>query len=223
MRIHKIAFAAALLAYFAGMASAQTTGTITVSGSVPAAVSITDTTNTVNFNDVTSATFNVLNPNTLTALQTKTASFRLRSNKSYKLTASSSALVITNTSGFVDQGGNAITLADIGFGVKSVDSTGANVVGANSHNIATGYDVSGGWGAAVSNGISDFSTAGFKTLNNITGAGADILTGGRISKQGNLTTNNNFLLVGLEFAILPQYFTPNDGFSATVTLTVATT
>jgi hypothetical protein len=47
------------------------------------------------------------------------------------------------------------------------------------------------------------------------------LAGQRISKRGNLITDNNFISVSFGVAVLPQLFTPSTSFSATVTLTMA--
>jgi hypothetical protein len=60
-----------------------------------------------------------------------------------------------------------------------------------------------------------------KTLNDITGTGAQVISGSRISSKGNLATNDNYISVFFGVATLPQFFTPNAGFSSTITLTIA--
>jgi hypothetical protein len=64
-------------------------------------------------------------------------------------------------------------------------------------------------------------TPGFgKTLADITGS-TTIMSGPRISKKGNMATDNNFIAIQFGVATLPQLHTPNQGFSTTITLTIA--
>jgi hypothetical protein len=79
------------------------------------------------------------------------------------------------------------------------------------------YDPSG---TAVVNGLTPFVPATHGTLDDIT-ASTQILSGPRISTQGNISTDNNFITATLVVATLPQYFTPNTSFSTTITLTIA--
>jgi len=53
-------------------------------------------------------------------------------------------------------------------------------------------------------------------------AGTQVVTGNRISNKGNITSDDNFMLLGFNVAALPQYFTPTTGFSAVITLTPST-
>ena len=99
---------------------------------------------------------------------------------------------------------------------RSLSAAGANVATGHTDTIATGYDVSGGW-PTPANGLTP--TFG-KTLNDIT-TGVQVLNGTRVSARGNLATNNNFVLVTFGAATLPQFFTPNTGFSTTITLTIS--
>jgi hypothetical protein len=198
----------------ASAAFAQTSGTITINGSNPEAFSLTDTTGAA-----LSATVNlgVLIPaanNTLTTSAPVTV--RMRSNKAYKVTAQASALNITG-GGAVD-GGDTITLQDIGFGVTGMTLTGTNVAnsGSRTETLPAGFDVSGGWPVA-SNGL---NPAYALTLNDITSP-TQVVAGGRISKKGNLITDNNFISVSFGVAVLPQFFTPNTSFSTVITLTMA--
>ena len=192
-------------------AFAQTSGNITVSGTTPEAFSITDTTD----GTVTSSiVLGTLTPSNNGTLAQNTAQVRLRSNKAYKVTAQASALNFSNA-GSVD-GGAALALTDVGFGITNISAAGANVATGHTDTIATGYDVSGGW-PTPANGLTP--TFG-KTLNDIT-TGVQVLNGTRISARGNLATNNNFVLVTFGAATLPQFFTPNTGFSTTITLTIS--
>jgi hypothetical protein len=190
---------------------AQSSGTITVTGTTPEAFSITNATDGALTSTVALGT---LTPATGGTLTQGTAQVRLRSNKIYKVTAQASALNFSNA-GSAD-GGNSLALTDVGFGVTAVDASGANVATGHTDTIVNGYDVSSGW-PAVSNGL----TPSFnKTLNDITSA-TQVISGTRVSSRGNLSTNNNFVLVTFGIATLPQYFTPNTSLSTTITLTIS--
>jgi hypothetical protein len=139
---------------------------------------------------------------------------RLRSNKAYKVTAQASALSFTSP-GTTD-GGNSLTLSDVGFGILSVSATGANVAAGHTDTVGLGFDVSGGW-PSVTNGV---TPAFAKTLNDITTA-TQVISGSRVSARGNISTTDNFVQVTFGIATLPQYFTPNSSFSTTVTLTIS--
>lgn len=193
-------------------AFAQTAGTITVSGTTPEAFSITNGSDGTVSSTIALGTLTPASGSTLTQ---GSAQIRLRSNKAYKVTAQGSALSFTNP-GTAD-GGNPMTLSDVGFGILSVSAAGANVAAGHTDTIALGFDVSGGW-PSVTNGV----TPGFsKTLNDITAAAAQVISGGRISAKGNISTNDNFVQVTFGVATLPQYFTPNSSFSTTITLTIS--
>src|SRR5438093_293850 len=192
-------------------AFAQTSGNINVTGTTPEAFSITDTAD----GTVTSSiVLGTLTPSNNGTLAQNTAQVRLRSNKAYKVTAQASALNFT-AAGSAD-GGAALALTDVGFGVTSISAAGANVATGHTDTITTGYDLSGGW-PTPTNGLTPAFT---KTLNDIT-SGVQVLNGTRISARGNLSTNNNFVLVTFGAATLPQFFTPNTGFSTTITLTIS--
>ncbi len=193
---------------------AQTSGTITVTGTTPEAFSITNDTDGALTSTIVLGT---LTPAAGGVLTEGTAPVRLRSNKKYQLTAQASALNFSNA-GTAD-GGNSMALTDIGFGIKSIDATangGGNVATGHVDTIGTGFDVVGGW-PAVTNGL---TPAFNKTLNDITSP-TQVVSGTRVSARGNLSTNNNFVLVTFGIAALPQYFTPNTGFSTTITLTIS--
>jgi hypothetical protein len=190
------------------------TGTITVTGTDPVAVSLTNSTETALSSTIALGVLTPANNNTLTT--STPVEVRLRSNKAYNLTAAASALTFTAAGS--DDGGSPIALTDIGFGVTSSTLTGANVAntGSRTDTVAAGYSVAT-W-PTPTNGLTPAFT---KTLNNITGAGVQIISGSRISAKGNLATDNNYISLFFGVATLPQFFTPNSGFSTTVTLTIA--
>jgi hypothetical protein len=196
---------------------AQTTGTITVTGSNPTAVSAT---NTSDSNLSATIALGTLTPATGSALAAGTVQVRLRSNKAYTLSAQATALNFSSPD--AADGGSAIALSDIGFGVTAIDATGTNVATGHTDTIVAGspsFDYRSGW-PAVSNGLTPFVAGTHATLNNIS-ANTQVLSGSRISSKGNISTNNNYVLVTFGLATLPQYFTPNSGFSSTITITVA--
>jgi hypothetical protein len=214
MFIRRLLTIAGLVALTAGAASAQTSGTTTVTGTTPEAFAITNATDGALTSTVALGTLTPASGTTTAALTTGTADIRLRSNKAYKLTATASALSVTSagTAG----GGTALALSDIGFGIVSITADGANVATSHTDAILTGYDVSAGW-PAPTNGL---TPAFSKTLSSISG-GVEVLSGTRISAKGNLSTDNNFVTVRFGVATLPQFFTPNAGFSSVITLTIA--
>ncbi|HEX4997572.1 MAG TPA: hypothetical protein VFY29_05075 [Terriglobia bacterium] len=202
-----------VIVILASAAFAQTGGAITVTGANPESFSLTNTSEGTLSSTIALGSLTPGNTNTLT---TGTADVRLRSNKAYKLTAQATALNITG--GAAADGGDTIALSDIGFGITSITLTGANVAnnGARTDAIGAGFDVTGGWPAAA-NGLSPTFTA---SLNEVTSA-TQVLSGTRISKKGNLATTDNYITVTFGVATLPQFFTPNTGFSSVITLTIA--
>jgi hypothetical protein len=204
----------AIILIFARIGSAQTSGTITVSGTDPESFSITSTTDATLSATIVLGT---LTPATGSALTSGTTLIRLRSNKAYNLNAQVSALSFVGP-GAAD-GGSSIALSDFGFGISSIDATGANVANAVGHTVGAlfNYDPRT---VSVTNGLTPYVPGTDGTLNDITSS-TQILSGPRISTLGNISTDNNFILATLVVATLPQYFTPNTSFSATITLTIA--
>ena len=192
----------------------QTSGTITVSGSDPEAISATNTSDTVLSSTVNLGT---LTPTTGSSLVTGSTQIRLRSNKAYTVSAQATSLSFVGA-GSAD-GGSSLALSDIGFGISSTDASGANVANTTGHSVVNlfNYDPST---VAASNGLTPFVSGTHGTLSDLS-SNTQIMSGPRISKQGNMSTNNNFVLVTMKMATLPQYFTPNTSFSTTITLTVA--
>ena len=73
----------------------------------------------------------------------------------------------------------------------------------------------------VTNGMTPFVANTNGTLADIA-IPKQLATGSRVSKKGNIQTNNNFLKLTFGVATLPQYFTPTTGFQAVITLTAVT-
>src|SRR6266536_1656120 len=88
-RLHTILLMGTLLA-FNGLA--QTTGTITITGTDPESASITNTSDASLSSTVALGT---LTPQTGGTLTTSSVSMRLRTNKAYKLSAQATALSVT--------------------------------------------------------------------------------------------------------------------------------
>jgi hypothetical protein len=214
----KIRLASALFVMAGAMFAQSNTGTITVNGNVPVHSSMTDASEASLSSTISLSTLTPANNQTL--VTGSNVVVRLRSNKAYTLSAQSSALSFTGA-GATDNGDD-LALSDIGFGVRAALTAGGD--GANVANstgtIASTFDYTSGF-PTPSNGLTPFVNGTHATLANIS-SNTQILSGNRISKKGNLTTNNNFLQVTLGVGVLPQFFTPNTTFSATITLTLAT-
>jgi hypothetical protein len=224
-RLVQLAFLTTVLAVAAGTASAQSTGTVTINGSVAKSASIrwwsftalntetgTNSPNTqnspllftLNVGDVSPA-----NANNYAGGKVKVI---LRTNAAYALSAQ-----VTASSGFGAASGD-LRLSDVGFGLANLANSGALVFG----DPATNSVIAGSFGndpsAAAKNadGVPTFPTS----LSNVSSA-TQVLSGPRISKGGDVGSPNNGLLVDTVYAIGPQYFTPTT-FSATVTYTITT-
>ena len=200
------------------VALAQTTGIITISGSIPQAVSLTSVSDAPL--STTSALGVLTATNTSTLAQILPVVVRIRSNQQYKLTAVS-AFTITGA-GSAD-GGQAITPSDIGFGITAKDATGSRVATGHTDIIAAKFDYTTTAMTAlpVTDGLTPFVALTNGTLNDIVSS-TQIIQGSRVSKQGNINTQENYLSLTFGAATLPQYFTPNTSFQALVTLTIVT-
>jgi hypothetical protein len=196
-------------------------GVITFTGNVPAVCWMTDTGNGSlagalgDFGTLTVGK-NVLRVPTPLAI-------RLRSNAPYKMMVQLSSLVgITDGPASVASTTvQTIKTGDIGFGITAVDVSLSRVVGGGTtpvrtDPIAAGFDVRGGW-AGNGRGHTPHFT---KTLHDIYAANTLILSGPRISADGDNNSTNNFLTVTVGIATMPQYLT-TVGFSGIVTITVA--
>ena len=195
---------------------AQTSGTITVTGTNPAAVSITSTSDA---SISTTVALGTLTPATGGALTTGSLQVRLRSNKAYVVSAQATALTVNGAS--AADGGDTIAPGDIGFGITALANTGTNVAnsGTRADSIVGKFNYTSSGFPAVTNGLTPFVAGTNGTLSDIT-ANTQILSGSRISAKGNISTNNNFIVATLGVATLPQYFTPNTDFTTTITLTI---
>jgi hypothetical protein len=196
-------------------------GVITFGGTVPAVCWITDTSNASlagvlgDFSTLTVGK-NVLKVPTPLAI-------RLRSNAPYRVLVQVGSLVgITDGSASPESTtAQAIKTGDIGFGITAVDVSLSRLVGGGTtpiraDQIGAGFDARGGW-PRVSNG----HTPNFiKTLHDIYAADTQILSGPRISADGDNNSTNNFMTVSVGIATLPQYLTAV-GFSGVVTFTIA--
>jgi hypothetical protein len=148
---------------------------------------------------------------------------RLRSNAPYTLMVQVGSLVgIADGSATpASTTAQAIKTGDIGFGITEVDVSLSSVVGGGStpirvDSITPGFDVRGGW-PTVRNG---HTPAFGKTLHDIYGRDVQMLSGPRISADGDNYSNNNFITVMVGISTLPQYLTGGD-FSGVVTFTIA--
>jgi hypothetical protein len=193
--------------------------TITYNGTIPGTFSILDGSNAaLNLSDST-AFVAAVGTGTMSE---STQSVRLRSNAGYKL----SAQVTTNTgiaagtvAAAAGSTGNAITLADIGFGVSTVAVTGASVV--NGGGTPTRTDTTAtGFAYTTPTPVDGRISWSTSTLGGILSSSTQILSGDRISASGDNGSDDNFLTVALKAGYLPEYFTPGN-FTVVVTLTLA--
>ena len=148
---------------------------------------------------------------------TATVPLRLRSNVSYTLKASASA--ITYGSGTPDA--NSVTLSDVGFGILTATRDSGGGVAAGTDTIAatasgdptlgTNGSISGTTGRYIYNtghSLADYMSS------------STIVTGPRIMNAMTPSANTNGLVVTTMFAIKPQFFTPGS-FSTSVTFTIS--
>lgn len=199
-------------------AFAQSTGSITIGGSIPQAISITSSSDGAVSSTVTLGALTATNNATLA--QTAPVIVRLRSNQKYKLTASAT---FTNSGAGADDGGASISPGDIGFGIIALNASGSRVAAGHTDSITTKFDYrsTGFSGLTVNNGLTPFVAGTHGTLADLA-TGSQIIQGSRISTKGNLNTQDNFLQLTFGSAALPQYFSPTSGFQAVVTFTVVT-
>lgn len=223
----KVALALALTVVTAGVSFAQTSGTVTVSGSVGSAASVrwwsftpynTETganvpalqgsplNFTLNFGDVAAGT-------NLNNYAGGTVQLILRSNDTYTLSAQ-----VTASSGFGVAANGDIVRSDIGYGIGNLTNSGALVLG----DPAANSSISGAFANDPSTAVKDADgvPAFAATLADIV-APTPILAGPRISAGGGMSSPNNGLLVDTMYAVGPQLFSPTGAFSATVTYTIS--
>jgi len=214
-----------VLSTAAVVASAQTSGTVTVNGTVAKSASIrwwsftalnaeagTNAPNTQNSPLLFTLSVGDVSPSNTNSYAGGKVKVVMRTNAAYALSAQ-----VTASSGFGAASGD-LRLADVGFGLANLANSGALVFG----DPATNSVFAGSFGndpssaAKNADGIPSFATS----LNNVSAA-TQVLSGPRISKAGSVDSPNNGLLVDTIYAIGPQFFTPTT-FSATVTYTITT-
>ena len=210
---------AALLVILPAAALAQ--GVITFGGSVPAVCWISDVSNGSLAGVL--GNFGTLTPAKGTLTAPASLAIRLRSNAPYKLLVQVDSLVGIADGSASPPGAapQVIKTGDIGFGILAVDVSLSRLVGGGStpvrqDAITAGFDVHGGW-PNTHNGHTPTFT---KTLHDIHSAAIQVLSGPRISADGDNYSNNNFMTVTLGIATLPQYLTATS-FSGVVTFTLA--
>lgn len=225
-RLAQLAFLTMILAIAAGTASAQSTGSVTINGSVAKSASIrwwsftavnsetgTNSPNTQNSPLLFTLTVGDVSPANSNNYAGGKVKVILRTNAAYALSAQ-----VTASSGFGAASGD-LRLSDVGFGLANLANSGALVFG----DPATNSVIAGSFGndpsaaAKDADGVPTFATS----LNNVASSATQVLSGPRISKAGSVSSPNNGLLVDTIYAIGPQYFTPTT-FSATVTYTITT-
>jgi hypothetical protein len=215
-----------VLSIAAGVASAQTSGTVTVNGSVAKSASIrwwsftalnteagTNAPNTQNSPLLFTLNVGDVSPSNANSYAGGKVKVVLRTNAAYALSAQ-----VTASSGFGGAANGDLTLSDVGFGLANLANSGALVFGDPASNSVFAGSFGNDPSAAAKNadGVPTFATS----FNNLS-ASTQVLSGPRISKGGAVSSPNNGLLVDTIYAIGPQFFTPTS-FSATVTYTVTT-
>jgi hypothetical protein len=143
-----------------------------------------------------------------------TVQLMLRSNTTYNLNAQ-----VTASSGWGTVASGAAALSDVGFGVGGLTNSGAKVFGdpAGGSTITAAFANDPSAAAKDADGEPIFTS----TLGNLA-ASTQVLTGPRISNRGGIGSPNNGMLVDCVYAIGPQFYTPANPVSATVTFTLAT-
>ncbi|MEK6321336.1 MAG: hypothetical protein AABN33_06590 [Acidobacteriota bacterium] len=222
----KLASLTIILSVTAVVASAQTTGTVTVNGSVANSAAIrwwsytalnseagANAPNTQNSPLLFTLSMGDVSPANTSSYAGGTVKMILRSNAAYAVSAQ-----VTASSGFGAAASGDITLSDIGFGVGNLTNSGVLVSGDPAANSIIAGSFGNDPSAASKNGdgVPAFATS----LNNVSAA-TQVLSGPRISKAGSVNSPNNGLLVDTVYAVGPQFFTPTT-FSATVTYTITT-
>jgi hypothetical protein len=219
MHINRILILTAIAAAPA-LAQAERTGAITITGSIPDAISMTASENA---NLGATVSLGALTPRENGALARFTApvEIRIRSNKRFTLSAQAT---FTNSGAGPNDGGLALQASDIGFGIVAKDASGANVVSSReSDAITEKFDYTGASfdSLPISDGRTPFDGTTHGTLGQLTAA-TTIMTGNRVSRAGTMRSSDNFLQLRFDAAALPQYFSPTTSFSATITFTAAT-
>ena len=200
-RLLKLAFLPIALTMTALVASAQTSGTVTVNGSVAKSASIrwwsyaalnsetgTNSPNTQNSPLAFTLSLGDVSPANTHNYAGGKVKVVLRSNAAYALSAQ-----VTSSSGFGSSASGDIALTDVGFGLANLSNSGSLVTG----NPASDATIAGSFGndpsaaSKNSDGVPSFTTS----LNDVASAATQVLSGPRISKGGDVSSPNNGLLV----------------------------
>jgi hypothetical protein len=220
MKTTRLALTIIALMALSQVAMAQTSGIITLTATVPQAFSFTNTSNGT-IGTVPVNLGSLLVPLSPAMVVDNSTVLRLRSNITYKVSAVASTP--PPPTGTPDNG-DTMLLKDIGFGITAIGNNGiGNLTTGQSNTILTNQDYTGAnWPPAVpADGLTPFGAVAHKGSLNEIAASTQILSGSRISKRGNVVTTDNYITVTLGFAVLPQYFTPDTGFTTNVTLTMS--
>jgi hypothetical protein len=223
----KVALTLALLAASAGVSFAQSSGTVTVAGTVGSAASIRwwsftplNTESGVNAPAVQGGPLNfsldlgdVAAGTNLNNYAGGTVQLMLRSNNTYTLSAQ-----VTASAGFGVAANGDIVQSDIGYGITGLTNSGALVFGdpATNSTITAAFASDPSAAPKDADGVPTYS-ATFADLAGVT----PVLSGPRISAGGGMGSPNNGLLVDTMYAVAPQLFSPTGAFSATVTYTIS--
>lgn len=234
-QIGRFVLLTAMVTITAALANAQTTdsGSVTLQGSVSGYVEVRAggaatlannsgggiTNNKVKGDKLNTPTtmvidFGEVGPSNTNSFVTATVPLRLRSNVSYTLKTSASAITgVTDTS--------SVTLADIGFGITTAtrDSGGGVAAGADTIAAAASGDPTLGANGAVDGVTGRYTYNAGHSLANYT-TSTTVLTGPRVMNAMVPGGNTNGLVVTSIIAIKPQFFTPGS-FSTSVTFTIS--
>jgi hypothetical protein len=220
------AIAVALL-FLSSTASAQTTGTVVLNGTVAAAIQL-------HFHDSTAiggatettkpahdaALAYVVDLGNVGAANTNTwvgaeVQVMIRSNYGTNTTLS---LQRTAGSGF--GASPSIRYDDVGIGVGTIACHNVNPLCNSAPTVAGSWsntpDIAGNINA---DGVATFPT----DLADLATNTLIVTFAGRISTGGGLASQNNAVVVPIRYVVHPQFFAVNAGFSATITYTVAGT
>lgn len=234
-QIGRLLLLTAMVTITAALANAQTTdsGSVTLQGSVSGYVEVRAggaatlannsgggiTNNKVKGDKLNTPTtmvidFGEVGPSNTNSFVTATVPLRLRSNVSYTLKTSASAITgVTDAS--------SVTLADIGFGITTAtrDSGGGVAAGADTIAAAASGDPTLGANGAVDGVTGRYTYNAGHSLANYT-TSTTVLTGPRVMNAMVPAGNTNGLVVTSIIAIKPQFFTPGS-FSTSVTFTIS--
>jgi hypothetical protein len=161
--------------------------------------------------------FGEVGPANAASFVTATVPLRLRSNVSYTLKMSASAIAYGGGTPDAD----SVTLADIGFGVSTAtrDSNGGVAAGADTIAATASGDPTLAANGSINGATGRYTYNTGHSLASYT-ASTTIVTGPRIMNAMSPTGNSNGLVVTTIIALKPHFFTPGS-FSTSVTFTIS--